>query len=84
MRTYLECVPCFARQTLDAVRLATDDPKVHARVVRRMLEETAQFSFELSPPVMGRQIHRIIREETGCEDPSIGRRSSTPTSSGWT
>ncbi len=69
MRTYLECVPCFARQALDAVRMATEDTALQARVMRRVLAKVAEFSFELPPPVMGRQVHRIVREETGNPDP---------------
>ncbi|KPL16491.1 MAG: hypothetical protein AMJ92_12795 [candidate division Zixibacteria bacterium SM23_81] len=69
MKTYLECIPCFLRQALEASRMATHDDGVQAKIIRRVLRETANFSFSLSPPHMGQKIHRIVREETGDPDP---------------
>lgn len=69
MRTYLDCVPCFVRQALDATRLVSVEEDVAERVLRRVLEATAQMRMDRSPPFMGREIHRIIREETGFADP---------------
>lgn len=69
MRTYLECVPCFLRQALDAARMVTDDAAVHERVVRETLGLVAKMPFDHSPPWMGQQIHRLLREATGNPDP---------------
>lgn len=78
MRTFLDCVPCFVKQALDAARLVTPDEAVQERVLRRVLEATNRLDFDKSPPHMGREIHRIIREETGSADPyaEIKRRST--------
>ena len=78
MRTYLECVPCFLRQALDASRMATDDPVVHDRVVREALRLAAEMPFDRSPPWMGQQIHRLLRNATGDSDPyrEVKRRSN--------
>ncbi len=69
MRTFLECVPCFVNEALNASRRVTDDEAVHARVLRAVLRKASEFSFMQSPPYMGYEIHRIIREETGNPDP---------------
>ena len=69
MRTYLECIPCFVRQALDAARMASSDPALHERVVRETLQLTAEMPFDRSPPWMGQQIHRLLREATGNPDP---------------
>ncbi len=69
MRTYLECIPCFLRQALGASRMVTDDPAVHERVVRETLGLVAEMPFDRSPPWMGQQIHRLLREATGNPDP---------------
>jgi uncharacterized protein with ATP-grasp and redox domains len=69
VKTFLDCVPCFLRQALEASRFASDSGQVHDRIIRRVLEEVAGFSFQLSPPSMGQIIHRIVREETGHPDP---------------
>jgi uncharacterized protein with ATP-grasp and redox domains len=72
MKTCLDCVPCFLSQTLDACRLASDDTRLHERVLRRVLRRASEFPFDRTPPEMGAEIHRIIREETGDPDPYAG------------
>jgi len=69
MKTFLDCWPCFLKQTLDACRMITDDVTIHRRVLKQVLQRINEWSFEQSPPQMGREIHRIIREETGNPDP---------------
>lgn len=69
MQSYIDCIPCFSRQALAALRETTDDEEAILRAMRRTLTASAQFDLELSPPEMAQQIHRIIREETGSSDP---------------
>jgi len=69
MRTYLDCFPCFVRQALDAARFATDDEEIHKRVVRDALRLAAETDMHRPPPFIGQQVHRLIREITGQEDP---------------
>jgi len=69
MRTYHDCIPCFARQALDAARRVTADPAVHEHVLRATLRQAADMPFDRPPPWMGRQIHRLLRELTGDPDP---------------
>ncbi len=69
MQTYHECIPCFLKQALSAARLATPDTAVHEKVLRRVLRDAAEMPLDDPPPVMGRHIHRIIREATGRSDP---------------
>ncbi len=69
MQTYLDCFPCFLRQALDAARFATDDEKIHARVIQNVLCLAAQTNMHNPPPVIGQKVHRLIRELTGNEDP---------------
>ncbi len=49
--------------------MATDDPAVHERVLRQVLRELAGIDMHRTPPDMARQIHRLIRRETGSDDP---------------
>jgi len=37
MKTYFECIPCFIRQALDSVKLATDDEQIQEQVVLEVL-----------------------------------------------
>lgn len=72
MRTYLDCIPCFIRQSLDAARHATDDERVHEQVVRGVLDLTNKLDMTQSPPVIAQQIHRLIRETLEIDDPYHG------------
>jgi damage-control phosphatase, subfamily I len=69
MNTYLDCVPCFLRQTLEAARGATDDVRIHEQIVRDVLRMTAELDLDQSPPFVGQAIHRRLRELTGVMDP---------------
>lgn len=69
MKTFFECIPCFIRQALDAVRLVTDNEAVHERVLRDVLRTASEMDLRQSPPVMGQHIHRLIRKLTGEADP---------------
>lgn len=71
MKTYFDCIPCFIRQVLDSVRLTTDDQDVHIQVLRRALSLAADMDLTQSPPAMGQEIHRFIRELTANPDPYI-------------
>ena len=69
MITTLDCVPCLLRQTLEAARNATDDVAVHERVVHEVLQSLAGSDLSMSPPAVGQQMHRRLRELTGVDDP---------------
>jgi uncharacterized protein with ATP-grasp and redox domains len=74
MRIFLDCFPCFLCQTLDAVRFATNDEQVHERVVRQVLELVHRTDAGWTPPAIGQQIHRMIRQTTGNADPYRQRK----------
>ncbi len=78
MKTCLDCIPCFVRQTLDSCRMITSDEVK----IRRMLEQILAFlsgaDFDRPPPVIVAAIHRIIRRELGNPDPyrSLKKKST--------
>ena len=69
MKTYFDCIPCVVRQSLDAVRLITSDESIHEQVLREVLRVTSTADLRQPPPVLGQQIHRLIRELVGMADP---------------
>ena len=69
MKTFLDCVPCFVRQALDASRMVTPDENVHRHVLQQVLAMASQLDYSLTPPHMGQHIHALIREATGNPDP---------------
>ncbi|HQP48836.1 MAG TPA: ARMT1-like domain-containing protein [Spirochaetota bacterium] len=79
MKTYLDCIPCFFRQTLEASRIAGADEVIQKKIINRVAGVIPDFPMESSPPEMARIIHGIIREETGNDDPylEIKKQSTT-------
>jgi len=74
MRIYLDCIPCFIRQSLDAARHATEDVQIHEKVVRQVLVLANELDMSQSPPVIGQEIHRLVRQLVGIDDPYHGQK----------
>jgi len=69
MKLYLDCVPCFFRQALEASRMVTDQEAVHRAVLEAVAREVSSLPPDVTPPEMGRRIHATIRHITRCRDP---------------
>jgi uncharacterized protein with ATP-grasp and redox domains len=69
MKTYLDCYPCFLRQTLEAMCMVGVDEKDQRDVMERVLYALAEFDPSNTPPQMAGMIHRIVREGVGESDP---------------
>ncbi|MBN1655888.1 MAG: DUF89 family protein [Deltaproteobacteria bacterium] len=75
MNIYLDCIPCFLRQALDAARNITEDSRVHEQIVREVLRLAADLDLSRPPPWVGQIIYRRLRELTGVEDPYRAAKS---------
>lgn len=71
MNSHLDCIPCFVRQALDAIRTVTENPALHEQLLRDVLRLTAEMDLSDSPPGIGQRIHRRLRELTGNADPYL-------------
>jgi uncharacterized protein with ATP-grasp and redox domains len=71
MPASLDCILCLSRQSLEAARLATDDETKHAAVLKQALQLVQKKGFTTIPPLVAQDIQRIIRRETGSDDPYI-------------
>jgi uncharacterized protein with ATP-grasp and redox domains len=69
MKTYLECIPCFLRQALNAGRISTKDEKVIKTLLGEVGAMIRDIPLDATPPETGDQIYRKIAEITGVEDP---------------
>ena len=69
MKTHLDCIPCFARQALDAVAEAVADPARRETFLRRLLRDIAEGDWSGTPPDIAQRLHRSIRRELGDPDP---------------
>ncbi len=76
MKTYLECIPCFVRQALEAARDLGLDDEAAGSLLRRTLGLALRLDWNVPPPVMGRDIHRLIREVMDDADPYLRRKIS--------
>jgi len=69
MKTYLDCIPCFFRQGLEAARMATQDEEKQRKILDEIAKELPQIPLNSTPPEMGRKIHKIVRQIAGSSDP---------------
>ena len=69
MRTYLDCYPCFLRQSIEAARKAGASQDQQKSIVRQTLEILKNISDRATPPEIGTRVHETVRSMTGHEDP---------------
>lgn len=69
MKTYLECIPCFFKQALEAARLSGANNKTQKRILDAVALSMPKFPLSSSPPEMARVIHGIVKGITAKDDP---------------
>lgn len=69
MKVNLDCIPCFQRQALQAVRFITDDERLQQKVLRNVVRELLKSDWELTPPDLAHRVHSIVKRSTGVNDP---------------
>ena len=50
MKTTLDCLPCFLKQTLQTARLSTTDESMQKEILDQVARLLPHLDFELSPP----------------------------------
>lgn len=69
MKTYLECVPCFFKQALEAVKMAGAGKAKQQKMIYELAKALPKFPLSSSPPEMGRIVYGLVKEITGKQDP---------------
>ncbi|MDR2623978.1 MAG: ARMT1-like domain-containing protein [Methanobrevibacter sp.] len=70
MRVYYECGSCFLRQVHEAMDLATEDDEFKIDLMESIFDYISKaYKKGASSNRIGTDIHRIIKEKTGCNDP---------------
>lgn len=69
MQTYMECIPCFFRQALDAMNFLNVEKQKQQNVIREVAKIVQNIDYTLSPPQMGVDIHRFIKKILDDPDP---------------
>jgi len=65
----LDCLPCNLKQILEASRLATDDVQKQEIVMKEALKLIADYKRYKKPPILGRELQRVLVRHTGVLDP---------------
>lgn len=78
MKSYLDCIPCFFKQALEAARLAGASPKTQKKILYDLAEKLDQFPMSSCPPEMARVVYGLVGKATGKRDPykSIKQKSN--------
>jgi len=69
MRTYLDCIPCFYRQALDAARIAGADELIQKKIIDELSQLIPNFTLETAPPELGRAVYSLVGKISGVKDP---------------
>lgn len=69
LKLNLDCIPCFQRQALQAIRFVSEDEKVHERVIRDVMKRLLELEWDSTPPGLAREVHALVRRYTGGGDP---------------
>jgi uncharacterized protein with ATP-grasp and redox domains len=69
MKASIDCIPCFVRQSLDAVRLISSDKILHIQFLKELMLWMSEMNMDQSAPVLGQRIHQRLRQISGNSDP---------------
>ena len=69
MKLNLDCIPCFQRQALQAVRFISDDEELHEKVLREVTKKLLESDWNATPPELAHKVHRIVRRVANEKDP---------------
>jgi uncharacterized protein with ATP-grasp and redox domains len=69
MKLNLDCIPCFQRQALQAVRFISDDEKLQEEVLREVIKELLKADWNSTPPELAHKVHSIVKRITNEKDP---------------
>ncbi|MBW2621726.1 MAG: DUF89 family protein [Deltaproteobacteria bacterium] len=72
-----ECILCMFKQGLNTVRLVTDDPEIHQRVLVKIAKMVEGISLDTSPAALSTPVYRIVSEVTGVDDPYEAVKAET-------
>jgi uncharacterized protein with ATP-grasp and redox domains len=69
MKLNLDCIPCFQRQALQAVRFISNDEELHEKVLREVTKKLLESNWNSTPPELAREVHKIVKSITHEKDP---------------
>lgn len=69
MEVFLDCLPCFLKQALEAARLVTDDKETQEKIMAKAINFLSTYKDYRFAPEIGRRLHQIVKEQTDNNDP---------------
>ena len=72
MKLNLDCIPCFQRQALQAVRFISDDEELHQKVLREVTKKLLESDWNSTPPELAHEVHKIVKAIANVKDPYEG------------
>jgi len=69
MKLNLDCIPCFQRQALQAVRFINNNEKLHQQVLREVTKKLLESNWDSTPPQLAHEVHKIVKHLTNEKDP---------------
>jgi uncharacterized protein with ATP-grasp and redox domains len=69
MKLNLDCIPCFQRQALQAVRFISNDEELHEKVLREVTKKLLESDWNLTPPELAHEVHEIVKRIANVRDP---------------
>ncbi len=69
MKMNLECIPCFQRQVVDALRMSQVDDSAKRAILEKAIQALLSLQWNLCPPLMAQTVHSLVRRELGGIDP---------------
>ena len=75
----LECVPCFQRQVVDALRMSQVDDSAMRAILEKAIQALLSIQWDVCPPLMAQTVHSLVRRELGGIDPywQVKKESNT-------
>ncbi|MDK2806589.1 MAG: damage-control phosphatase, subfamily [Thermoanaerobacterium sp.] len=67
MKLYLECIPCFLKQTLFATK--DQEEEIRATILKKVVKFLYEVNWDISHDEIVNEIYNLIREETKIVDP---------------
>ncbi len=69
MNISLDCIPCSVSNFLKLLKTGVIPENAREPAMRHLLAFLSEADYQQSPPVLGREIHRMIRQELNNPDP---------------
>ena len=69
MKTEFACIPCVVNSYLRLCETGVVEEGSREALLKKVLKFLSETSFEMSPPELGREIHRMLRLELNDADP---------------